>query len=107
MTSQYPAAWPTPPPDLSMLMGRLLERSEAIADRLESIDRRLQDGDTRMDRMAERMVAMEAAKGIDLPALERTIKGLLPYLIVAAALAGTGSLDVALKMLAALAGKPL
>lgn len=103
-------AWPPPathighPPDLSMVLGRLLERSEATLERLDRIDRRLEDGDGRMDEISERIASLEANKADPMPGWERKLKGVAPYLIFTAALAGTGSIEGALKILAALGG---
>jgi len=93
------------PPDLSMLMGRLLERTETVVDRLDRIDHRLQTGDARMDEIAERIARLEAAKVEAMPAAERLIKAALPYGIGLAALLGTGSIDAAVKIITALGGK--
>lgn len=101
-------SWPWPPhahpPDLSLIMGRLLERSEATVDRLDRIDRRLESGDTRMDQIAERIAVLETKKEELLPKWERVIKGAAPYLIFLTALLGTGSIDAAIKILGALSG---
>ena len=86
-------------------MGRLLERSEATVERLDRIDHRLQAGDTRMNAIQERIAAIEARKADPIPGWERVVKSAAPYLIFLAALAGTGSIDAALKVFAALAGK--
>lgn len=92
--------------ELSLMMGRLLERSEATLDWLERIDSRLGEGDTRMGQMTERIAALETRKPSEvMPALEKAVKILLPYLIGGAVLAFTGSLDNALKVLTALGAK--
>ena len=94
----------TAPPDLSLALGRLLERSEATITRLDRIDRRLEAGETRMDEISERIAALEAAKAQDMPALERAIKSALPYLIGGLTLWLTGSAETALKLMASIAG---
>lgn len=102
-----PHVWPHPAhqPDLSLIMGQLLERSEATVSRLDRIDRRLEAGDERMDQIAERIAAIEARKAEPIPNAERWLKGVAPYIIFLGALAGTGSIDAALKVLSALGGK--
>ena len=92
------------PPDLGVIMGRLLERSEATVERLDRIDHRLADGDSRMTQIQERLAGLEARREASLlPGWEKLIKGTAPYAIFLAALAGTGSIDAAVKILGALA----
>lgn len=101
----WPWSHPAQPSDLSMIMGRLLERSEATVDRLDRIDRRLEQVDTRMDLISERIAALETRKADPMPGWERLVKGAAPYLIFLSALAATGSIDAALRILSALGGK--
>lgn len=99
-------SWPphAQPPDLSLIMGRLLERSEATVNRLDRIDRRLESGDARMDQISERIAALETRKADPMPNWERVVKSAVPYLIFLTALLGTGSIDAAIKVLGALGG---
>lgn len=89
--------------EISMLMGRLLERSDTALDRLEKIESRLQAGDSRMEGLASQIAALDRPKDGP-PGWERAVKTVLPYLIGAGVLMGTGSVDSALKIMAA-AGK--
>ena len=94
--------WPQHyPPDLSMLMGRVLERSEATIIRLDRIDSRLEIGDARMDTLSAHLGAMEKTS-TKLGGWEKALKAPLPYIVGLGTLAATGSLDAALKVLAAL-----
>lgn len=116
--------WPCPhgvPPDLSLMLGRLLERSEATVHsldnidrrlssseqattgRLDRIDRRLERGDARMTGLSQRIAAIETRKA-GIPTWERTVKAALPYLIGLGTLWGTGSIDVATRVINALMG---
>jgi len=92
--------------DLVLLLGRLLERSEATVDRLDRIDQRLDAGTSHMTQISQRISRLERAQpGESMPALERWIKSLLPYLIGAATLLATGSAEQAAKAVAALTGR--
>ncbi|HRD78452.1 MAG TPA: hypothetical protein PK264_21355 [Hyphomicrobiaceae bacterium] len=99
-------------PDLGLMLGRLLERSEATLERLDRIDSRLEAGDTRMDEITSRIAAIEAIeerreeaqdapKRPVLPIAETVIKAAAPYLIALLTLWLTGSAESALKLLAA------
>lgn len=95
---------------MSMLMGRLLEGQSHIMRSVDRIDRRLVDGDRRMDRHSEiiarqdeRLANIERAQGGDgATRVERLIARWLAYLIPAAALLATGSWDTATKLLSTL-----
>lgn len=98
---------------MPVLMGRLLEGQSHIMRSVDRIDRRLVDGDRRMDRHSEiisrqdeRLASMERAhhqsKGDGATRVERLIARWLAYLIPAAALLATGSWDTATKLLSAL-----
>lgn len=107
MTNQHwtppsSSGWLQPyPPDLSMLMGRVLERSEATIVRLDRIDSRLEIGDARMDTLSSQLGAMEKTPA-KLGGWEKALKAPLPYIVGLGTLAATGSIDAALKVLAAL-----
>jgi hypothetical protein len=88
-----------------IILGRLLERSEAILHRLNGIDGRLETGDRRMGEMTDRIAALERRKKDAMPAIERGIKVLLPYLIGLVTLAATGSIEKALQIVTGLTGK--
>lgn len=90
--------------DLSMLMGRLLERTETVLLRLERIDRRLENGDRRMDEMHVRLGRIETSRPDGVPGWERWVKAMIPWAIGTATLAATGSLEQAAKAVATLAG---
>ena len=97
---------------MPVLMGRLLEGQSHIIRSVDRIDRRLVDGDRRMDRHSEiiarqdeRLANMERAhqsKGDGATRVERLIARWLAYLIPAAALLATGSWDTATKLLSTL-----
>ncbi len=97
---------------MPVLMGRLLEGQSHIIRSVDRIDRRLVDGDRRMDRHSEiiarqdeRLSSMERAqqsKGDGASRVERLIARWLAYLIPAAALLATGSWDTATKLLSTL-----
>jgi len=56
-----PWPWPHQQADLTMTLGRLLERSEATIDRLDMIDQRLAAGDARMDKLAQDLSGLPVA----------------------------------------------
>lgn len=88
----------------SGILSRLDERSAWTLDWLARIDRRLESGDERMDEMTARIAALETRRPADpMPAIERAIKIALPYIIFGLTLAGTGSLDSALRVVGGLA----
>lgn len=92
--------------DETGILSRLDERSAWTLRWLERIDARLEDGDDRMNEMTARIAALEKHKPVDsMSALERWIKIALPYLIGAAALAVTGSIETAVRLVATLAGR--
>lgn len=89
--------------DLSLMLGRLLERSDATMERLDQIDRRTSERLDRIDyRLAlgdRRMDWLASSKGdTDMSTAERWVKILLPFLIAGGTLYFTGSIEAALKM---------
>ena len=103
-----PWPWPHQPPDLSMTLGRLLERSEATIDRLDMIDQRLAAGDVRMDKLAQDLSRLPAASPPVPPStppwtyqdLKLTIAATIFVLLVL-----LGKVELAQQVLGALAGK--
>jgi hypothetical protein len=89
--------------DLGMHIGHLIGRSEAILHHLARIDRRLCQGDERMDELAEgirRIEKMQETTSAG-PA-ERWAKDLLRWLVPLGALWATGSLEAALRIAGAM-----
>lgn len=110
----HPHSWtPWPAPSLEMMFGRLAERSDQTIRMLDRIDRRLEEGDSRMDRMGEDIATLKArqeqaeqkAAQAALPGWEKGIKQIVPYLLVGGTMMATGSVDAGLKLLSALGGK--
>lgn len=94
--------WPHPP-DLSMIMGRLLERSDATLHHICRIDRRLELGDARMTELAKSIEAIEAAQSkAAIGSVERWSKDLARYLVPLGVLWATGSIETALQISGAL-----
>ena len=94
--------WPHPP-DLSMTLGRLLERSDATLHHIGRIDRRLELGDIRMTELAKSIEAIEAAQAkAAIGSVERWAKDLARYLVPLGVLWATGSIETALKISGAL-----
>lgn len=90
--------WPNPmdAPDVGMILGRLLERSETTVRRLDTIDERLRSGDRTMSELREDVASLKKEPRIG--AAERLIKEGLRYLVPLGVLWATGSLDAAVKM---------
>ncbi len=94
--------------DLSMMLGRLMERTEASDERLIRIENRLMEGHTMFARLDGRLKHVEAATvrletsssdRARVPRWERTAKRWLAWLLPAATLYSTGSLEAAIKAL--------
>lgn len=120
----WPPTWPMPwsgfsvPPDLSMMLGRLLERSEHTAQSVDEIKDRLEAGDRKFDAHASRFeahgerldamhVAIEKLQATapkdKVTATERWSKALLTWGLPVAAAWWSGGAEAALKAAAELA----
>ncbi len=99
---------------MHMMLGRVLERTEATAAMMgdlrqdvAAITTRLAHGDRRMDhlqRAVERQAKPPKPESL-MPAWERLVKILAPYVILPLAAWATGSWQVALDIIKALGGK--
>lgn len=91
--------------NIGLMLGRLLHGQEMTHDRLERIEGRLTDGDKMFDEM--RRAIEKASKGSkpEIGAAERVIKQGLQWAIPGGVLWWTGSIEQALKVLAALGAK--
>lgn len=90
--------WPHPP-DLAMMMGRLLERSETTVQRLDRIDNRLEQGDRKFSELA---AAIEKAGKASVSDREKIIARLATVAIYLGLAWITGSVETAAKILQAL-----
>ncbi len=121
---QQPWSAPSGPPDHSMLLGRVLERTEHLlemsqhtANSVDEIRDRLEEGDrkfdahasrfdahtSRLDEMHKAITDLQSASGKEVvTSLERWSKDLLRWAIPLFALWYTGSLDAALKLASAM-----
>lgn len=121
---QPPWSGPSGPPDHSMLLGRVLERTEHLlamgqhtANSVDEIKDRLEEGDRKFDAHASRFDAhtsrldemhktisdLQTASGKEkVTSLERWSKDLLRWAIPLFALWYTGSLDAAFKIASAM-----
>lgn len=94
---------PHPRHDVSMMLGRLIERSEHVIRGQDEIKSQLREGAQRFREHEERIVRLE--ERVDskdhVPRLERLIKRWLAYLLPPLALWSTGSVDAAIRVLEA------
>lgn len=90
--------------NIGLMLGRLLQGQETTVDRLDKIDSRLVQGDTRMSAIEDSIKKGDKDKPA-LGATERWIKQGLQWAIPGGVLWWTGSIDQALKVLAALGAK--
>lgn len=93
---------PWPAPDFSMVIGRLVERSDQGVEMLRDIQKQIDTVTSTLSSLDSRIRTLET-KPDPMPPWERLVKLLLPYGIGLAALAVTGSLDTAVKIATALA----
>ncbi len=77
---------------ISMMLGRLLERSEAQT-------RQLTDISTTMKHFDKRLQSLESRKGYSMPPAEKVLKDVLTWALPIATLILTQSLDKAMKVL--------
>lgn len=102
--------YPHPPPgqdlNIGLMLGQLMQGQRETFGRLDKIDDRLVQGDKRMSSIEDSVKKLEKpASPSSLGTTERLIKQSLQWAVPGGVLWWTGSIDQALKVLAALGAK--
>lgn len=83
----------------SLLLGRLIERSDAMLERMARIDQRQAETEAEIRTVRSQIGKLESVQSEGLPGWEKAVKALIPPVMLVGALAWTGSIDAAITLL--------